>query len=127
VRRELVTPAAKIVAEQFGERVIRELRLLQADDVRPPLVEPRQQPGHPLLDESTFHVATRIAPSLWRAVAAVSLVVLPDEPPGFGSTRVHGGLVGVRGWGGGRGGAGLGGTGLLSGMRLLLLGVRVID
>src|SRR5262249_60934736 len=54
---ELVATAAKFVAEQFFEVVIGELGLLQADDVRLPLVEPRQQTGHALLDR--VHVPGR--------------------------------------------------------------------
>ena len=50
VRGDLVAAVRQLVAEQLGERVVGELRLLQADDVRPPLVEPRQQPRHPLLE-----------------------------------------------------------------------------
>jgi len=47
---ELVPPASEIGAEQLLEGVIGELGLLQADDVRLPLVEPRQQARHSLLD-----------------------------------------------------------------------------
>ena len=47
---DLVAALGQLVAEQLGERVVGELGLLQADDVRPPLVQPRQQPRHALLD-----------------------------------------------------------------------------
>ena len=40
----------ELVAEQVEERIVSELGLLQADDVRPPLIQPRQQPRHALLD-----------------------------------------------------------------------------
>ena len=45
-----VAAVGELVAEQLGERVVGELGLLQADHVRPPLVQPRQQPRHALLD-----------------------------------------------------------------------------
>jgi hypothetical protein len=47
---DLVAAAGELVPEQLLERVVGELRLLEADDVRPPLVEPRQQPRQALLD-----------------------------------------------------------------------------
>ena len=50
VRRDLVAALGELVAEQLGERVVGELGLLQADHVRPPLVQPGQQPRHALLD-----------------------------------------------------------------------------
>ena len=50
VRGDLVAALGELVAEELGERVVGELRLLQADDVRAALVQPRQQPRHPLLD-----------------------------------------------------------------------------
>jgi hypothetical protein len=49
VRRDLVAAVRQLVTEQLGERVVGDLRLLQAHDIRPPLVEPRQQPRHALL------------------------------------------------------------------------------
>ena len=42
--------APRAPGEQLGERVVGELRLLQAHDVGLPLVQPRQQPRQPLLD-----------------------------------------------------------------------------
>ena len=50
VSRDGVAAAGELVAEQLGERVVGELGLLQADHVRLPLVQPGQQPRHPLLD-----------------------------------------------------------------------------
>ena len=41
---------AELDLEDGDERVVVELGLLQADHVRPALVQPRQQPRHPLLD-----------------------------------------------------------------------------
>ena len=48
--RDRVAAIRERVAEQLGEGVVRELRLLQADDVRLAFVQPRQQPREPLLD-----------------------------------------------------------------------------
>ena len=45
-----VAPLLELVVEQLGECVVGKLRLLQADHVRLPLVEPWQEPGHALLD-----------------------------------------------------------------------------
>jgi hypothetical protein len=45
-----VPAVSELVAEEVEERIVRELGLLQADHVRPPLVQPRQQPRHALLD-----------------------------------------------------------------------------
>jgi hypothetical protein len=39
----------EFLAEQVGERVVGELGLLEAEHVGLPLVEPREQPRHPLL------------------------------------------------------------------------------
>jgi hypothetical protein len=50
VRRHLVAAVRQLVADDLAERVVAELRLLQADDLGPPLVEPRQEPRHALLD-----------------------------------------------------------------------------
>ena len=50
MRRDGVAAVCELGAEQLGELVVGELGLLQADDVRLPLVEPRQQPRQPLLD-----------------------------------------------------------------------------
>ena len=66
---DLVAALGELVAEQLGERVVGELGLLQADDVGPPLVEPRQQPRHALLDRVDVpgrdpHRAHRSAPSV---------------------------------------------------------------
>ena len=47
---DLVPAPLELVAEQLRELVVGELRLLQADDVGLPLVEPWQQPRHALLD-----------------------------------------------------------------------------
>ena len=47
---DFVAALGELVTEQVGERVVGELGLLQADHVRPPLVQPGQQPGHALLD-----------------------------------------------------------------------------
>ena len=57
VSGDRVAAVCELVAEQLGERVVGELGLLQADDVRLALVEPRQQPRHPLLDR--VHVPSR--------------------------------------------------------------------
>jgi hypothetical protein len=57
VQRDLVAAARQLVAEQGGERVVRQLGLLQADDVRLALVQPRQQPRQALLDR--VHVPGR--------------------------------------------------------------------
>ena len=48
--RDLVAALGELLAEQLGEGVVGELGLLQADDVRLPLVQPRQQPRQALLD-----------------------------------------------------------------------------
>jgi hypothetical protein len=45
-----IPAVSELVAEQVEERIVSELGLLQADHVRPPLVQPRQQPRHALLD-----------------------------------------------------------------------------
>ena len=50
VERDGIVPLGERIAEQLAERVVGELGLLQADDVRPPLVQPRQQSRHTLLD-----------------------------------------------------------------------------
>jgi hypothetical protein len=50
VRGDLVAAVAQLGPEEVGERVVGELGLLQADDVRRALVEPRQEPGDALLD-----------------------------------------------------------------------------
>ena len=57
VAGELVAAAGELFAEQRVERVVGELGLLQADDVGLALVEPGQQPRHPLLDR--VHVPGR--------------------------------------------------------------------
>src|SRR5215212_8322414 len=46
---DLVAAPGQLVAEQVRKRIVGELRLLEADDVRLPLVEPRQQARHALL------------------------------------------------------------------------------
>ena len=46
---DLVPAGRERIAEQLGERIVGELGLLEADDVRLPLVQPRQEPGHALL------------------------------------------------------------------------------
>ena len=50
VERDGIAATHQLAAEQLLERVVTELRLLQADDVRRALVEPRQQTRHALLD-----------------------------------------------------------------------------
>ena len=45
-----VAAVGELVAEQVGERLVCELGLLQTDDVRLPLVQPRQEPRDALLD-----------------------------------------------------------------------------
>jgi len=50
VHSELITPGRELSAEQLGERLASELDLLQAHHVGLSFVEPRQQPGNPLLD-----------------------------------------------------------------------------
>src|SRR5215218_9639934 len=45
-----IPAVAELVAEQVEERIVCELGLLQTDHVRPPLIQPRQQPRHALLD-----------------------------------------------------------------------------
>jgi exodeoxyribonuclease-3 len=45
-----VAAGVELAAEELGERCVGELRLLQADHVRLPFFEPREQPGNPLLD-----------------------------------------------------------------------------
>src|SRR3954452_7915835 len=45
-----IAATGELVAEQLEEGVVGQLGLLQADDVRLPLVQPRQQPRHALLD-----------------------------------------------------------------------------
>ena len=50
MRRDRVATILELGAEELGQLVVGELRLLQADDVRLPLIQPRQQPRQPLLD-----------------------------------------------------------------------------
>jgi hypothetical protein len=50
VNRNGVAAIGELVAQQLGERIVRELGLLQADHVRPPLIQPREKPRHALLD-----------------------------------------------------------------------------
>jgi hypothetical protein len=50
VQGGLVAPAAELVAHELEEGIIGQLGLLQADNIGLPLVQPRQQPRHPLLD-----------------------------------------------------------------------------
>ena len=50
MQRQGVAAAIELVPEQATERLVGELGLLQADDIGLPLVEPRQQPWHSLLD-----------------------------------------------------------------------------
>jgi hypothetical protein len=50
VGRDRVVAAGELVAEQLGERVVGELRLLEADHVRLALVQPGEEPRHALLD-----------------------------------------------------------------------------
>jgi hypothetical protein len=50
VAGECVATTGELGAEQLVERVVGELGLLQADDIRLALVEPGQQSRHPLLD-----------------------------------------------------------------------------
>ena len=59
MRRDLVAASRSSLAEQLRERVVGELRLLQADHVGPPLVQPRQQARHRCFTELTFQVAMR--------------------------------------------------------------------
>ena len=60
--RDGISPTVELVAEQLTECIVGELRLLKADDVGLALVQPRQEPGNPLLDEFTFQVAIRTSP-----------------------------------------------------------------
>jgi len=76
VRRHVVTTLAEFGAEQRIERIVGELRLLQANDVGTALVEPRQEPRNPLLDRVDVprgdpHVLTVSgrAPRGWLAVS----------------------------------------------------------
>ena len=60
MQRDLVAAVGQLGAEQLGERVVGELGLLQADDVRLPLVQPGQEPrAAAAWTELTFQVATR--------------------------------------------------------------------
>jgi hypothetical protein len=45
-----ISPTVELVTEQLSECIVGELRLLKADDVGLALVQPRQEPGNPLLD-----------------------------------------------------------------------------
>ena len=56
-----VVALGELVREQLAKRVVGELRLLQADDVRLPLVQPGQSRGRRCLTELTFQVAIRTA------------------------------------------------------------------
>ena len=47
--RDLVAAIGELVPEQLGKRIVSELRLLKADDIRPPLIQPGQKPRHALL------------------------------------------------------------------------------
>ncbi len=46
----LVAALRELVGQEVGERVVGELRLLEADDVGPALVQPRQEPRDALLE-----------------------------------------------------------------------------
>jgi hypothetical protein len=46
----LVAALREVCAKQLGERVVGELGLLEADNVRLALVQPGEQARHPLLD-----------------------------------------------------------------------------
>jgi hypothetical protein len=50
VKRHGIRAICELTAEQVDKRVVREPGLLAADHVRPPLVEPRQQPRQARLD-----------------------------------------------------------------------------
>src|SRR5688572_3252298 len=76
VSSHLVAAVGDLLAEQLGERIVRQLRLLKADDIRPALVQPRQKPRHPLLERVDIpgrdaHGPSRYPPSepadLWSA------------------------------------------------------------
>ncbi len=54
---DLVAAIGQLVAEQVAERVVGELRLLQADHIGTAFVQPGQQPRQPLLDR--VHVPGR--------------------------------------------------------------------
>jgi hypothetical protein len=42
VNSDGIPAVSELVAEQVEERIVSEFGLLQADDVRPPLIQPRQ-------------------------------------------------------------------------------------
>src|SRR3954454_17474020 len=46
----LVAAARELLAHELAQRLVGDLRLLEADDVRPALIEPRQQPRYALLE-----------------------------------------------------------------------------
>ena len=50
VYRDVVAAAPELAAEQLRERSVGKLRLLQAGDVRPPLIQPGQEARESLLD-----------------------------------------------------------------------------
>jgi hypothetical protein len=59
-----VPATSELVAEQVEERIVCELGLLQADHVRPPLVQPGSSRGTRCLTELTFQVAIRTGATL---------------------------------------------------------------
>src|SRR5262249_35517324 len=50
MRRQLVAARSELRAQQANQRPVAELGFLQAQDVRPPLIEPGQQSRHALFD-----------------------------------------------------------------------------
>jgi hypothetical protein len=68
VRRDFVAARRQLRAEQLRERVVGELRLLKAHDVRLTLVEPRQEARQALLDR--VDVPRRDAHSAYASSAA---------------------------------------------------------
>jgi hypothetical protein len=45
VERDLIAALLHVIGQQLGECSVRELGLLEADDIGPPLVQPGQQAG----------------------------------------------------------------------------------
>ncbi len=85
VCRDGVAASFELGAEELGELVVGELGLLQADDVRLPLVEPRQQPRQPLLDR--VDVPRRDAHG--GTVPADDVMPLANEPHGRDARIAH--------------------------------------
>ncbi len=50
ISSDLIAPISELIPEYLSQRVIRQLGLLKTNNIRPPLIEPRQKPRHALLE-----------------------------------------------------------------------------